>query len=120
MLAINLEKIFFSDSGPWGETSIQEPKGSVYMIDCDPGNITPLAYSCLAHPAGLCVSKDERFVFVCETGRNRLLRFLPSDRFKFKMTVFYQFSGRYGPSDITSHPESGNLYVSLFEFKGKA
>lgn len=88
------------------------------MIDCDPGNITPLAYSCLAHPSGLCVSKDERFVFVCETGRNRLLRFLPADRFKFKLTVFYQFSGRYGPTDIAVNPESGNLYVSLFEFKG--
>ena len=93
-------------------------QGSIYMIDCDPGNISPLAFSCLAHPSGICLSKDEKFLFVCETGRNRLLRFVLADKFEFRFTVFYQFSGRYGPTAIASHPESGNLYVSLFEFKG--
>ena len=94
-------------------------QGSIYMIECDPGNITPLAFNCLAHPSGICLSKDEKFLFVCETGRNRLLRFVLPDKFDFKLTVFHQFSGRYGPTAIASHPESGNLYVSLFEFKGK-
>lgn len=90
----------------------------MYLIECDPGNITPLAYACLAHPSGLCISKDEDFLFVCETGRNRLLRFILNEKCDFRFTVFYQFSGRYGPTAITTHPESGNLYVALFEFKG--
>lgn len=113
----NSEKIYFSDSGPWGETSIQEPRGSIYMIECDPGNITPLAFNCLAYPSGICLSKDEKFLYVCETGRNRLLRFVLKDGCSFRFTVFYQFNGRYGPTAIASHPESGNLYVAMFEFK---
>ena len=88
------------------------------MIEKEPGNITPLAYNCLAYPSGICISKDENFLFVCETGRNRILRFDLKDSCTFKFTVFYQFAGRYGPTAITSHPESGNLYVALFEHKG--
>lgn len=113
------EKLYFTDSGPVGESSIQEPRGGVYVIDCDPGHITPLAYSCLAHPSGLCLSKSEKFLYVCETANNRLLRFIVAERCNFRFTVFYQFSGRYGPTDVTAHPESGNLYVALFESRSR-
>lgn len=47
-----------------------------------------------------------------------MLRFVLPDKYEFKFTVFHQFSGRFGPTAIAAHPESGNLYVSLFEFKG--
>ncbi len=88
------------------------------MIECDPGNITPLAYGCLAYPSGVALSKGEKFLYVCETGRNRLLRILLNDSCAFKFSVFYQFNGRFGPTGVAVHPESGNLYVALFEFSG--
>lgn len=31
----SLNCLFFSDSGPFAETSIENPKGSIYMIDLD-------------------------------------------------------------------------------------
>lgn len=119
VLSKNGEKLYFSDSGPWGETSIQNPKGSIYCIECDPKNIAPLAYNCLAYPSGITLSNDEKFLYVCETGRNRLLRFILKEECPFRFTVFFQFNGRYGPTAITTHAESGNLYVALFEFKGR-
>ena len=117
VISKNGDRIYFTDSGPWGETSIQDSKGSVYMIDKESGLITPLSYSCLAHPCGMVLSKDERFLYVCETGRNRILRFYLKDSCTFKYTVFYQFNGRYGPTSITEHSESSNLYVSLYEYR---
>ena len=61
----------------------------MYLIETDPGNITPLAYKCLAHPTGIALSKQEKFLFVCETGRNRLLRFMLNDSCAFRFSVFY-------------------------------
>jgi sugar lactone lactonase YvrE len=46
------------------------------MIDLDENIIRPLALSCLAYPSGLALSTDEKILYVCETGRNRLLRFV--------------------------------------------
>ena len=115
------EKLFFTDSGPWAETNIQHPNGGVYLIEVEAGRITPLAYNCLAYPSGLCLSKEkgERFLYVCETGRNRLLRFFLKESCEFKLSVFYQFSGRFGPTAIACHPESGNLYIAHYDFKSK-
>merc|ERR1712224_933042 len=42
--------LYFSDSGPLGETSIQNPKGSVFAISPSTQLLIPLALNVLAHP----------------------------------------------------------------------
>ena len=73
-----MQSLFFTDSGPFGETSIENPKGSVFIVDIEDSIIKPLALNCLAYPSGLCLSDDEKIVYVCETGNNRVLRFVLS------------------------------------------
>eukprot|EP01051_Picozoa_sp_SAG22_P003384 SAG22_NODE_164_length_16817_cov_61.573573_3_plen_458_part_00 len=52
--------------------------------------LQPLALSCLAHPAGLALSPDERTVYVCETMANRVLRFVQKPTGVYHFSVFYQ------------------------------
>lgn len=49
-------------------------------------------------------------------GKNRILRFIKSDMGAYLYDIFYQFSGRFGPSacDVTSE---GALIVARHEFK---
>ena len=57
--------VYFTDSGPFGETTIQAPRGSVYAITCEGSEaqlLQPLALECLAHPSGLALSPDESSV----------------------------------------------------------
>lgn len=46
------------------------------MIDLDDSIIRPLALNCLAYPSGLALSEDEKILYVCETCKNRVLRFV--------------------------------------------
>jgi sugar lactone lactonase YvrE len=73
-----VDAIYFTDSGPFGETSIENPKGSVFMVDLEGSDIKAqaLAYRCLAHPSGLALSHDEKNLFVSETCENRIIRFV--------------------------------------------
>jgi len=74
--------LYFTDSGPWGETSIENPKGSVFVLDIPLGLVRPLALQCLAYPTGLVLSNNDKLLYVCETAKNRVLRFnLSGDRF---------------------------------------
>ena len=101
ILSQSLNSIFFTDSGPFGETTIDNSKGSVYVIDLEGQVIKPLAFNCLAYPSGLVLSNDDKVLYVCETCRNRVLRFVLTNEGVFYQSVFYQFSGRYGPTAIT-------------------
>lgn len=49
------------------------------MIDLETLQIKPLSLNCLSYPSGLALSKDEDILYVAETGKNRLLRFVISD-----------------------------------------
>lgn len=67
-----LDCLFFTDSGPFGETSLENPKvinmtsrtkflkGSLFLIDLEAMIIRPLALNCLAYPTGLALSLDEK------------------------------------------------------------
>ena len=79
-ILISLDSLFFTDSGPFGETSIENPKGSVFMIDLDGQFIRPLALNCLAYPSGIALSLDEKIIYVSETCKNRVLRFVLSSQ----------------------------------------
>ena len=48
--------MFFTDAGPFGDSTIQEPRGSVYCVGVDHSGaqvLKPIVSSCLASPAGL-------------------------------------------------------------------
>ena len=51
--------LYFTDSGPLGETSIESPLGSVFAIDLSVSMLKPISDSKLAHPCGITMSLDE-------------------------------------------------------------
>jgi aspartate beta-hydroxylase len=105
--------MYFTDSGAIGETSIQNPKGSVFCTNGD--QIQPLAYECLAHPSGIALSPSEDLLYVAETMQNRILRFAQKPIGVFHCSVFHQFSGGFGPMALACDSK-GNLHVSNFDF----
>lgn len=98
-----------------GETSICNPKGSVFMMDLDDQIIKPICLNCLAYPSGLALDKNNELLFVCETMKNRVLRFYIGDEGNHLSSVFYQFSGRLGPTAIDINKEN-QIFVAHFEF----
>jgi sugar lactone lactonase YvrE len=56
--------LFFTDSGPLGTTSLQTPKGSLFMVRIDGELLQPILYETLAHPTGLAMSPDESVLCV--------------------------------------------------------
>ena len=50
--------LYFTDSGPLGESTLQSPLGSCYVISGPAQGqiLRPLARSCLAHPSGIAVT----------------------------------------------------------------
>lgn len=107
--------LFFTDSGPLGETSIESPTGSVFAIDLGVSMLKPIIDSKLANPSGLALSLDENVIYVSETGMNRVLRIVCHSSGVYHTSVFHQFSGRFGPTALAMHPD-GKLYVARFDF----
>lgn len=107
--------LYFTDSGPLGETSLQNPKGSVFVINPSTQLLIPLAYRCLAYPAGVALTADEKVLYVAETNRNRILRFTQSPPGVYHCSVFYQLSGRFGPTAVAVS-SGGDLFVAHFDF----
>ena len=48
--------LFFTDSGPLGESSLENPCGSIFAIDLGVSMLKPIVYSKLAHPCGLALA----------------------------------------------------------------
>merc|ERR1711934_180072 len=109
--------VYFTDSGPLGESTLSKPSGSVYVVDGPQQLLRPLAHGCLAHPCGLALSPDQQVVYVAETLANRVLRFVQSPPGVHHMSVFHQFSGMLGPTALACDSKTGNLYVARFDFK---
>jgi len=109
--------VYFTDSGPLGETTLADPKGSVYVVDGEHQLLRPLVLNCLAHPSGLTLSPNQQIVYVAETMANRILRFVQNPTGVFHMSVFHQFSGLLGPTSLCCDLKTGNLYVARFDFK---
>lgn len=107
--------MYFTDSGPFGETGLCAPRGSVFMVGSPAQEriLRPIALDCLAYPTGLALSPSETAVYVCEQAANRILRFVQRPAGVYHATVFYQFSGRLGPASIVcDHGRGGLLYVA--------
>jgi aspartate beta-hydroxylase len=111
--------VYFTDSGPFGENTIDRPLGSVFSIAHEQSLVHPLALNCLAHSSGICISPNQQCVYVCEMMQNRVLRFAQRPKGAFHMSVFHSFNGAIGPSACTCD-DSGNLYVSQFDFRTNA
>jgi len=107
--------LYFTDSGPFGETSLQNPRGSVFAISPATQLLIPLCLNTLAHPCGLALSPDEKNIYVAETAMNRILRFTQSPPSVFHCSVFYQLSGRFGPTALAVSA-LGDLFVAHFDF----
>ena len=113
--------IFFTDSGPLGETTLQNPTGSCFCITQSYGEqiLKPLALNCLAHPSGIAMSADGNALYVSETFKNRVLRFVQHPKGIWQLSVYHQFSGRVGPMGLSCSSD-GTLYVARFETRSCA
>jgi len=107
--------LYFTDSGPFGETSLQNPRGSVFAISSATQLLIPLCLHTLAHPCGLALSPDEKNIYVAETAMNRVLRFSQHPPGVFHCSVFHQLSGRFGPTALAVR-DNGDLFVAPFDF----
>eukprot|EP00435_Cladocopium_sp_Y103_P019119 s2604_g4.t1 len=111
--------LYFTDSGPLGETSLQNPRGSVFAISPSTQLLIPLCLNTLAHPCGVALSPDEKNIYVAETAMNRILRFTQHPPQVFHCSVFCQLSGRFGPTALAVSA-AGDLYVAHFDFAENA
>ena len=116
VLSEKTNTLFFTDSGPMGETSLENPSGSVFAIDLSVSMLKPVIYNKLAYPCGLALSSEENVLYVAETYANRVLRIVCHVSGVYHTSVFHQFSGRLGPTALALHPQTGRLYVSRFDF----
>lgn len=109
--------LYFTDSGPFGETSLVEPTGSVYIVTGEAQNriLRPMVYERLAYPTGIAIGPKESMVFVAEMAANRILRFTQKPIGVWHPTVFIQFAGRMGPTALTWDENKQVLYVARFD-----
>ena len=112
--------VFFTDSGPFGETGFHNPKGSLFMIGNGGGTqmLRPISLENLMGPSGVAVSPDGRFVYVAETMQNRVLRYFQKPDGVYHASVFYQCSGRVGPTALVCDNQ-GCLYIGHYDIKGR-
>ena len=99
--------LYFTDSLG---SSAENPFGCLYRVSSH-GEITCLA-SGLAFPNGLALSRDERYLFVAITRKNRVLRYV-LDPPPVRSYLFSQLSGGWGP-DGMAFDVAGNLYVAHY------
>jgi sugar lactone lactonase YvrE len=107
--------LYFTDSGPLGETSIANPVGSVFAADLELLVLKPIALKCLAYPSGIAISYDGRNIYVAEMNLNRVLRIAQNPPGVHHLSVFYQFTSRFGPSAVAVS-ENGFIYVANYDF----
>ena len=96
--------LFFTDSGPLGESSLENPTGSIFAIDLGVSMLKPIVYGKLAHPCGVALSPSENILYVAETLNNRILRVVIHSSGVYHTSVFHQFSGRLGPTALAVAP----------------
>jgi gluconolactonase len=98
--------LYFTD--PHG-SSAENPHGRLYCVSSC-GEMTCLA-SGLAFPNGLALSLDEKYLFVADTRKNRILRYVLDP--PVRSYLFSQLSGGWGPDGIALDTAE-NLYVAQY------
>lgn len=117
-IALNKEEetLVFCDSGNFGTSSLNRPYGSLFICDLQSRITRPILLNCLAHPSDLVLDITRNCIYVCETFTNRIIRVVNKDGI-YNSSIFYQFSGRMGPSAIAIDDTLGNIYVARYEFQ---
>lgn len=118
-IAYNKEEdiIIYCDSGSFGSSSLNRPNGSVYVDDITNNIIRPLLFNCLANPSDLVFDPHKNVIYICETFTNRIIRITLTAN-NTQSSVFYQFSGRVGPTAIAiDDSTAGNIYIARYEFQ---
>jgi sugar lactone lactonase YvrE len=115
-LSEKTNSLFFTDSGPLGESSLENPSGSLFVIDLHVSMLKPIIYGSLAHPAGLAMNQDQSILYVAETLKNRILRVVIHSSGVFHTSVFHQFSGRLGPTALAMNIQKKELFVARYDF----
>jgi len=111
--------IYFSDAGYFGTTSLNRPQGSLFCIEFDNNTITkPILLNSLAYPADIVFDSVSQVLYVAETFTNRIVRIVQNPPGVYHSSIFYQFSGRVGPTALCLD-EQGVLFVARFEFQNK-
>lgn len=82
--------IFFTDSGPFGETGIQNATGSLFTITSGVSAqiLKPIVLEKLAGPSGIAIAPNGKFVYVAEMMTNRILRFFEKPTGNFFILLF--------------------------------
>jgi gluconolactonase len=107
--------LYFTDSGPEGDTGLHNPLGSVFVMQ--QRMLRPIALRCLACPTGIALSPNESALFVAEAAQNRILRYTQKPLGVWHGTVFFQFSGRLGPSALVVDRVREFLYCARPEYR---
>ncbi len=115
--------LFFTDSGPDGDTGLHNRSGSVFVIQGEGAArlLRPLALRCLAMPTGLALLPSKisgTCAFVCETAENRLLRYTQRPAGVWHGSVFFTFTGRLGPVAVVADEARSLLYVARPDVAG--
>lgn len=81
--------LFFTDSGPLGESSIENAQGSLFVIDLSVSMLKPIIFGKLAHPCGVALGTNENVLYVAESLNNRVLRVVCHSSGVYHTSVFH-------------------------------
>ena len=92
--------LWFTDSG---RTSLSDPTGRVYCLR--PDSELQLVLDCVPYPNGICLSHDEKWVYVAATRANQVWRFAAShaDSGTPMVGTYLQLSGGLGPDGLATN-----------------
>jgi sugar lactone lactonase YvrE len=115
-LAFNKDEnvIYFCDSGNFETASMCPFDCALYSIDLETRVLKQIINK-LSFISDVCYDGVNGCIYLAETFMNRILRLKQNEDGIYISSVFYQFSGRIGPSALTLD-ENGNLFVARFEY----
>lgn len=112
---MNIDDVVFDHEGGFYFThfvgTVNNPIGGIYYVSPSLDEMKCVIPN-LCGPNGVCLSTDEKVMWITEFTAGRLLR-VPMNN-PGLASVVYQFTGYYGP-DSCSIDEDDNVYVALFE-----
>lgn len=101
--------IYFTDPNSY---DVNKLDGIVYYIDVNKKEVKP-AFEGLGFPNGIAVGPCKKFLFVCESAKQRVLRFkINPDNTLSDSTVVVNLPG--GDPDGIAFDTEGNLYIAHF------
>ena len=115
-IAFNKEDnvIYFADSGVFENSTLAPFDCCLYSIDLDT-RVLRLVLNNLSFVSDVCYDSVNECIYVAETFMNRVIRLKQNEDGVFNASVFYQFSGRVGPSALAID-ENGCVFIARYEY----